>query len=31
MNWTRKRGNHLIVLNYLLIVDVVVFDSMVNY
>ena len=30
MNWMRKRGNHVIVLNCLLIDDVVVFDDMVN-
>ena len=31
MNLMRKRGNHVIFLNCLLIYDVVVFDGMVNY
>ena len=31
MNWMRKRGNHVIFLNVLLIDDVIVFDGMVNY
>ena len=31
MNWMRKRGDYVIVLNFLLIDDVVVFDGMVNY
>ena len=31
MNWIRKRGDYVIVLNCLLIDDVVVFDGMMNY
>ena len=31
MKWMRKKGNHLIFLDCLLIDDVVVFDGMVNY